>query len=194
VRLRNGRKTYVIQYRLGTQQRRESLGDIRKVRLDDARKIARQRFASVELGVDPKVQTNGASTSPTLARAADLYLAARKDVVRPATHYAAGLYFSVQWAPLRARPIAAITRAEVAGRFRTQQRQGGKGRRGIIIEPAIGRRMAAGLSSATLPHRLWEPCAGGGPMVRVLRNAGYHCNRQRHYPARLSARLLFRLF
>jgi integrase len=117
VRLRNGRKTYVIQYRLGAQQRRESLGDVRKVRLDDARRIARQRFASVELGVDPKVQTNGAGNSPTLARAADLYLAARKDVVRPATYSAAVLYFGVQWAPLRGRPIAGITRAEIAARL-----------------------------------------------------------------------------
>jgi hypothetical protein len=30
------------------------------------------------------------------------------------------------------------------------------------------------LSAEKLPHRLWEPCAGGGAMVRVLRNAGHH--------------------
>lgn len=41
VRLRGETKRWVIQYRIGTQQRRESLGDTRKVRLDDARKIAR---------------------------------------------------------------------------------------------------------------------------------------------------------
>ena len=53
VRLRGSTKPWVVQYRAGTQQRRESLGDVRKVGLEDARKIARQRFAQVELGGDP---------------------------------------------------------------------------------------------------------------------------------------------
>jgi hypothetical protein len=30
------------------------------------------------------------------------------------------------------------------------------------------------LLAEKLPHRLWEPCAGGGRMVRVLRDAGHH--------------------
>jgi hypothetical protein len=30
----------VVQYRFGRQTRRESLGDVRKVKLDDARRIA----------------------------------------------------------------------------------------------------------------------------------------------------------
>ncbi len=60
VRLRKGASrpsvAWVVQYRIGAQQRRESLGDVRKVNLDDARKIARQRFAQVELGVDPAAE------------------------------------------------------------------------------------------------------------------------------------------
>src|SRR6478672_12606571 len=43
-------KTWCVKYRVGNQQRRESLGDVRKIDLGDARKIARQRFAMVELG------------------------------------------------------------------------------------------------------------------------------------------------
>jgi hypothetical protein len=97
VRLRNDRKSYICQYRIGAKQRRESLGDVRKVKLEDARKIARQRFAQVELGTDPKPRTDGAAASLTLARAADLYLAARKPVVRPNTYRAAVLYFTRQW-------------------------------------------------------------------------------------------------
>src|SRR5262245_42813990 len=53
VRLRGKTKSWVVQYRIGPRQRRESLGDVRKVTLEDARKIARQRFAKIELGVDP---------------------------------------------------------------------------------------------------------------------------------------------
>ena len=53
VRLRGNAKRYVVQYRIGTRQGRESLGDVRKITLDDARKIARNRFAKVELGIHP---------------------------------------------------------------------------------------------------------------------------------------------
>ena len=52
VRLRGGTKRWLIQYRVGLQQRRESLGDVRRVSLD-VLKIARQRFAQIELGADP---------------------------------------------------------------------------------------------------------------------------------------------
>ena len=45
VRLRGNSKHYIIQYRVGSQQRRESLGDIRKITLEQARSIARQRLA-----------------------------------------------------------------------------------------------------------------------------------------------------
>src|SRR5262249_56040366 len=68
VRLRGKTKTWVVQFRIGAQQRRESLGDVRKVTLEDARKIARQRFAQVELGVDPAAER-------ARARAATLSLA-----------------------------------------------------------------------------------------------------------------------
>ena len=53
VRIRAGKKSWLVQYRIGQQQRRNSLGDIRRVSLEDARKIARQRFAQIELGEDP---------------------------------------------------------------------------------------------------------------------------------------------
>jgi hypothetical protein len=37
LRLRGDAKRWVVQYRVGSQQRRESLGDLRKGTLDDAR-------------------------------------------------------------------------------------------------------------------------------------------------------------
>jgi hypothetical protein len=73
VRLRGTSKRWTVQYRGGTKQRRESLGDVRKVKLEDARKIARQRFAQVEWALskarpqrDAAVSalTNGLSASP----------------------------------------------------------------------------------------------------------------------------------
>jgi hypothetical protein len=55
VRLRQGangiiRKTYRIQYRVGLQQRSKHL-DVRRVKPEDARKVARQLFAKAHLGV-----------------------------------------------------------------------------------------------------------------------------------------------
>src|SRR5438876_6247310 len=52
LRLRGRSRSWVIQYRIGQQQRRESLGDVRKVTLDSARTIARTKFAQIQLGAD----------------------------------------------------------------------------------------------------------------------------------------------
>ena len=71
VRLRGDKKTYLVQYRVGTQQRRESLGDVRKVKLEDARKAARHRFAKIELNIDPRARSRsarGSMLSSTLAK------------------------------------------------------------------------------------------------------------------------------
>jgi integrase len=117
VRLRNGRKTFVCQYRFGGRTRRDTLGDVRNVKLDDARKAARHTFGQVARRIDPKPQTATVVPSLSLARVADLYLAARKDVVRKSTHNAAAHYFAVHWKPFAARPIASITQAEISARL-----------------------------------------------------------------------------
>jgi integrase len=117
VRLRNGRKTFVCQYRFDGRTRRDTLGDVRNVTLDDARKAARQTFGQVARGIDPKPQTATVASSLSLGRVVDRYLAARKDVVRKSTHNAAAHYFAVHWKPFRARPIASITQAEISARL-----------------------------------------------------------------------------
>ena len=80
VRLRLKSKRWVIQYRINGRQRRESLGDVRKVTLEDARKIARQRFAQVELGSDPVAERAAAAARLTLGAAAARYLDAKREV------------------------------------------------------------------------------------------------------------------
>jgi integrase len=122
VRLRGESRRWIVQYRFGVAQRRESLGDIRRVTLDDARRIARQRFAQVELGVDPaaeraKGRAVTAEVAATLKTIAARYLESKRAVLRPATYNAAERYFRIHWAPLHNRPISAITRAEVALRL-----------------------------------------------------------------------------
>lgn len=129
-------KRWVVQYRTegGSQQRRESLGDVRKVKLEDARKIARQRFAQVELGTDPvaekaKAKAKAAAAKLTLATTANRYLDAKKDVRRARTYNAAKLHFTVHWKPLRDRPIDGdnkIVRADVAARLQEITKEHGR--------------------------------------------------------------------
>src|SRR5262249_42758632 len=119
VRLRGDKKSYLVQYRAGLQQRRESLGDIRRVTLEDARRAARQRFARVELGHDPAAERASARSKAvaaqlTLGVVAERYLDAKKERMRPATYQAAQCYFTVHWQPLRDRSLAEIKQADVA--------------------------------------------------------------------------------
>ena len=122
VRIRAGKKTWLIQYRIGLQQRRESLGNIGKVSLKDARRIARARFAQIELGQDPvadKAEARAAATKAalTLGAVADRYLDARRGVIRASTQHEIARYFRIQWAPLRDRPIGGIARGDVAAQL-----------------------------------------------------------------------------
>ena len=116
VRLRRaGSKTWVCQYRIGGRQRRETLGDIRRVRLDDARKIARQRFASVELGVDPRSQNK---PSISLGKAVQAYLDMKGAKWQPSSRQAATRYLKRYWKPLHDYALDNIGRADVAARLK----------------------------------------------------------------------------
>jgi integrase len=112
-------RRWYVQYRVGRRSRRESLGDVRKIKLEAARKIARQRFAQVELGADPaadraRIQAEAAAVKLTLGNVADRYLKAKKDSLRPSSYEAAARYFELHWKPLRPMPISAVKRVDVA--------------------------------------------------------------------------------
>jgi integrase len=132
VRLRGETKRWVVQYRVGAQQRRESLGDTRKVKLDDARKIARQRFAQAELGVDPaaerrRAKEEAAAERLTLGAVATRYLDAKKDRHRPNTRTQARLHLTgPHWRPFANRPIGDIKRAEIAARLQEIVKEHGR--------------------------------------------------------------------
>lgn len=116
VRLRPSRNTYVVQYRVGGQQRRESLGDVRKIALKDARKAAGQRFAKVELGIDPSAQKSAQRDADRtkFGPIVDRYLAVKKTDLRPNTWNAVRRYLKIYWRPLHGLPIATIPSKTVA--------------------------------------------------------------------------------
>jgi integrase len=131
LRVRGGSRHWLIQYRHGASQHRESLGDVRKVTLEAARAVARKKFALLEVGTDPLTEKKQAKAEQAMARltlgaVADRYFDARRDIVRRSTYVAAGRHLAVHWAPLRERPIGAIGRAEVAARLQELVPQHGR--------------------------------------------------------------------
>jgi integrase len=119
VRVRATSKVWRIQYRFNRQQRSESLGDTRRITLEDARCIARQRFAQVELGVDPAAEKKvKAAAGLTLGVITQRYLQAKQHVLRTSTYVGAVRYFGVHWGPLRDRPLGEVKRADIAMRLR----------------------------------------------------------------------------
>jgi integrase len=123
VRVRSTKTVYIVQYRFQKATQRESLGDVRKLKVEDARKVARQFFAKIELGVDPREEKRKAEQAVEAARltlkaVSDLYLTAREPYMRPSTYKAAKDYFDVKWASLHRKPIGAIDRKAVAEQIR----------------------------------------------------------------------------
>jgi hypothetical protein len=134
VRLRGAAKSWIIQYRVGQQQRKESLGDVRKVGLDAARKIARTRFAQAELGTDPvAVKTAAKAKKLTVVAVAKLYLEDKEAKVeegkrRPRTYAQSKLHLQdgPHWAPLADRPLSELKREDIAARLKEMIKQHGR--------------------------------------------------------------------
>lgn len=129
VRLRPGKASYVVQYRVGADQRRKSLGDVRKVTLEDARSIARKRFAQVELGIDPDAEEANRKAEQqadgrTFEKLVELYLAAQKSrledgTLRRNTYISEERYLRRHCAPLHKKPVTKITFEDIAALVRT---------------------------------------------------------------------------
>lgn len=176
VRLRGNSKRWLCQYRANGIQRREVLGDTRKVKLELARKAARQRFAQVELGIDPGAAKKAArdaatATGLTLANVSERYLDAKRATLRPGTYRDAERYFALHWAPLRNRPIAEITRAQVAARLADISKTHGPisaARARANLSALFGWAMREGLCEANPVVATNDPGAGRPSRDRVL--------------------------
>ncbi len=179
VRLRGNSKTYLVQFRVGLQQRRESLGDTRKVALEDARKAARQRFAQAQLGVDPaaeraKARAAAVAATLTLGAVADRYLATKETAHRPRTHAAARRYLTKHWRPLHDRPLDGIKRADVAALLHDLTRAHGRiaaARARSQLSALYAWSMKEGLCEANPVASTNAPDAGVKPRERVLSDA-----------------------
>jgi len=111
-----GKRTWVAQYRLGTKQRRITLGTPEKVDPDKARQLAKEALARVSLGEDPqgtKVEARS-QASVTLSAVIPQYLDYAAE--RQSANYHADVkrYLEVHWSPLAGMALGKIDRARVS--------------------------------------------------------------------------------
>jgi integrase len=176
VRLRTGGSFYVVQYRIGSKQRRESLGDTRKTELEQARKNARIRFAQVELGIDPRAERDKLEASQkadglTFKVLFQDYLVARKAIQRASTHNAAKRYFENHWAPLHRQAVHTIDRVTVAAMLRDITRDHGRtsaARARGNLSALFAWAMREGVTSANPVVGTNDPAEGIAARDRVL--------------------------
>jgi integrase len=124
LRLRaGGARTFIVQYRIGTKQRRVKLGTPGKLSLAEARQLARKALARVDLGHDPqgeKVELK-ARAAETLGALVELYLPhaghTRQRPIKASTRAHIDRYLKVLWRPLHERPVAKLDRKTLRQRL-----------------------------------------------------------------------------
>ena len=121
LRLRDGgKRTWIAQYRLGSKQRRVTIGTVKTLNVDEARKRARSALSKVHLGTDPQLEKAEAraQAAVTLGSVVDGYLARHAAKrLKAGTFTDVERYLRRHWAPLARLPLGKITRAAVAARL-----------------------------------------------------------------------------
>ncbi|HEX9321786.1 MAG TPA: site-specific integrase [Xanthobacteraceae bacterium] len=172
IRLRaGGKRGYVVQYRAGGRQRRESLGDARTVDLDEARRAARRKLGAVATGHDPAAERAEARARAkrTLGAIVPIFLAHKRVAIRPstgepprpATMVAATMQLEHRWALLHSKPIHEITRLDISARLAEIRLENG---------PGAARAAYAGLSDL-LGWAVAEGIVAMNPIIGARRPA-----------------------
>jgi integrase len=128
LRTRNGKRSWVLQYKIGDKHRRIKLGGTELSR-EQARKLAtarKGRLASAKLGhgIDPATERDDkrrakTARAHTFAATIPTYLDARRGGLKPATHEAQERHLKRHWAALHGLALAGVTRADVAASLTT---------------------------------------------------------------------------
>jgi integrase len=117
LRLRaGGSRVWIVQYRVESSQRRESIGRADRVTVDEARKAAKRLLARVELGHDPVAEEReqAARRAETFGRFVDRFLAFKRKKLRPKSFTELERHLRRDAKPLHDRPLHAIKRAHIA--------------------------------------------------------------------------------
>jgi len=126
LRTRNGKRTWIFQYKFGDRHRRIKLGGPELSR-DKARQLAQAekgKLAAAKLGhgLDPATARDNrrAETQPrsksakAFASIIPIYLEARHDGIKPTTYEGQERHLNSHWKALHDLPLDCVTRADVA--------------------------------------------------------------------------------
>jgi integrase len=121
LRLRaGGKRTWIVQYRVGAKQRRVTLGTIETLVAEEARKRAKSALSKVHLGRDPQLEKAEAraQSAVTLGAIVERYLEERASKrLRPRTLAEVTRSLREHWKPLHAVPLTKLTRVAVAAQL-----------------------------------------------------------------------------
>lgn len=165
VRLRaGGKKTWIVQYRVGHRQRRLTLGALAALDLDKARETARERLANVTLGTDPAAERKlaRARANLTLGSIVTRYLAHKEPRMKPRGYAEAKRALERHWKPLHGIGIDTVDRAAVAERLAAIAQDSG---------PVAADRARANLS-ALFGWAMREGIAATNPVMATNLHAG----------------------
>jgi integrase len=117
---REGKRSWVAQYRVGSKQRRVTIGTIKTLSADAARNQARSVLAKVHLGSDPQAEKaeRRARASITVGAMAERYLAEHAvKRLKPRSYLEVERHLKKHWAVLGRIPLRDVTRADVAAQL-----------------------------------------------------------------------------
>jgi integrase len=114
-----GSRVWVVQYRAGGKSKRETVGRVDAIPLDDARKLAKATLAKVHLGADPHAEraADKVRAAITLGAVSEKYLKRAKAKLKPRSFEEVERHLTRHWATLKALPVHKIRRADVALRL-----------------------------------------------------------------------------
>jgi integrase len=119
VRVNPTGKVWVVQYRVHGKSRRETIGRVGTVSIDQARDLAKASLAKAQLGIDAQAEKDEAAARArlTLKHVADRYLANAAARLKPRSFEEVQRHVMKKWLPLHGFQVHKITRATVAARL-----------------------------------------------------------------------------
>lgn len=115
-----GKRTWIVQYRIGRKQRRVTLGTVEAMDADQARAHAKSTISKAQLGIDTqleKIETR-AQASVTLGEVVKLYLSRRASQrLKPRSLAEVERHLQKHWAALAEMPAQKVSRAQVAAQL-----------------------------------------------------------------------------
>lgn len=117
VRIRSGgKRTFIVQYRVGKQQRRLTLGRVEALDLSEARRAARAALGKAGLGEDTQATKAAARQARRLlfSKLVERFLERQKPRLRPKSYSETERYLQTALRSLNDQQVDAISRADVA--------------------------------------------------------------------------------